>query len=277
LAKKAGDLSWDHIRAEYTQDSYKIAATLASNTPVAWTLARPAEEAGGAYRFLTGTTFEEVRGQYEVLRTQLEIHGWEPLLEIRTGWYTLSQGISKLRIPATGQFTKGETVVMFPVGKDGILGELQIATVGRPDGRAPVDEDRLPLRRMAALAEHDAFMDALRGEDVGKLVAAHIPDAAVAVRNYLTDQSSLLNVAGAKALEEYYTQLFAKYRVLDIQLVNRIAETWYVFAELHWTVEERGGARRTLEFCTGDVAALDPERKYWVKTGAGTDPVEVVK
>jgi hypothetical protein len=276
LAERAADLSWAHIYSEYTQDPYAIAETLATDVPLAWTLARPSDADGGEFRFLAGTTKDEVRLQYESLRRELEIHGWEPLLEIRTGWYTMSQGISTLKMVPSGQMTKGETVVMFPVGTDGILGELQVATVGRlPDGRAPVDVDRLPLRRMAVLAEHDAHIEALRAEDVEKIVDAHVPDAAIAIRSYLTDESSLLNVNGSAAIRAYYGELFAKYRVLDVQLVNRMAETWYVFAELHWTVEERAGAGRTLEFCVADVASIDADRRYWVRTGAGTDPVAV--
>ncbi|HEY6531825.1 MAG TPA: nuclear transport factor 2 family protein [Acidimicrobiales bacterium] len=276
VAERAGDLSWAHIYSEYTQDPPTIAETLATGVPLAWTLALPSDADGGAYRFRVGTTKDEVRQRYEELRQSLEIHGWEPLLEIRTGWYTMSQGISTLKMVPSGETTKGETVVMFPVGTDGILGELQVGTVGRlPDGRAPVDEDRLPLRRMAVLAEHDDHMAALRAEDVEAIVAAHVPDAAVAVRSYLTDESSLLHVVGSASIRAYYDELFTKYRVLDVQLVNRVAETWYVFAELHWTVEERTGAGRTLEFCTADLASIDSDRRYWVRTGAGTDPVVV--
>jgi hypothetical protein len=273
LAERAGDLSWRHIFSEFTQDPVQIAATLASDAPIAWTLALESPEHGGAYRFRTGVTIDEVRERYEELRSDLEIHGWEPMLEIRTGWYMMSQGVSLLRIAATGQMRKGETVVMFPVGVDGILGELQVGTVGRlPDGTAPVDEDRLPLRRMAVLAEHEEYIVALRAEDVDRIVGGHMDDAAIAIRNYLTDESSLLNVAGHAAIREHYIRLFEKYHVVDVQLVNRVAETWYVFAELHWKVEERSTGR-LLEFCTADLNSIDADRKYWVRTGAGTDPV----
>jgi hypothetical protein len=273
LAERAGDLSWRHIFSEFTQDPVQIAATLATNAPIAWTLALESPQHGGAYRFRTGVTIDEVRVRYEELRSDLEIHGWEPMLEIRTGWYMMSQGVSQLRIPATGEMHKGETVVMFPVGVDGILGELQVGTVGRlPDGREPSEEDRLPLRRMAVLGEHEDYIAALRAGDVSRIVARHRDGAAIAIRNYLTDRSSLLNVAGRDAIHEHYTRLFEKYRVLDVQLVNRVAETWYVFAELHWKVEERA-THRKLEFCTADLNSIDTERKYWVRTGAGTDPV----
>ena len=85
----------------------------------------------------------------------------------------------------------------------------------------------------------------------------------------------MLNTSGAAELGAYYAALFERYKVLDVQLVNRVAESWYVFAELHWAVEERGGARRTLEFCTAETSPVDPDGRYWVRTGSGTDPVEV--
>ena len=64
-------------------------------------------------------------------------------------------------------------------------------------------------------------------------------------------------------------------KVLDVQLVNRVAESWYVFADLHWTVQERAGARRILHFCTAETSPLDSQGRYWVRTGSGTDPVEI--
>ena len=275
LAERAGEHMWTHITSEYTQDPDQIAATLATNEPLAWTLALPSE-GDGTFRFLTGTTVDEIRDQYAALRVRLEIHGWEPLLEIRESWYVLSQGISTLKMVPEGVTSQGETVVLFPVGEDGVLGELQVGTVGRlPDGRAPVDETRLPERRRAALRFHDEYIDALRTEDVERLVAAHAPVAAVAMRSYLTDESTLLHTNDPAALTAYFTALFEKYRVRDVQLVNRVAETWYVFAELRWVVEERDGARRTLAFCTAELSPLDAEGRYWIRTGAGTDPVEV--
>ncbi|SDC66458.1 hypothetical protein SAMN05444678_104245 [Sphingomonas sp. YR710] len=118
LAERAADLSWKHIFSEFTQDPVQIAATLATDAPIAWTLARESDADGGAYRFLAGVTVDEVR-------------------------IGLSQGVPLLRVAATGEMRKGENVVMLPVGTDGILGELQVGTVGRlADGRAPAADDR---------------------------------------------------------------------------------------------------------------------------------------
>jgi hypothetical protein len=275
LAEKSGELMWRHIESEYTQDVDEIAGTLATDAPLAWTLAFEAGDAG-SFRFLTGTTVEEIRGQYGALREQIEIQNWDALLEIRQGWYTVTQGVCTLKRVPSGEISKGETVTLFPVGDDGVLGELQVGTVGRlPDGCLPADDPSLPRLRLAALSSHDAYLEALRTEDVEHIVAAHAASAAVAIRSYLTDSSTLLDVSGAAGLGDYFADLFRRFRVHEVRLVNRVAERWYVFAELHWIVEERTGEGRTLEFCTAELSPFDAEGRYWVRTGAGTDPVEV--
>jgi hypothetical protein len=275
VAERSGELMWEHIRAEWTQDIQQVADTLATDAPLAWTFAAPGEE-DGAFFFLAGTTVDAIRQQYERLRESIELHDWDALLEIRQGWYTMSQGVCTLTQVPGGRESKGETVTMFPVGLDGILGELQVTTVGRmADGRLPSDGGSLPVQRLAALAGHERYIGALRAGDVDAIVEAHSPKGAVAIRNYLADESNLLNTNDLGELRAYFEAFYDRFRVVDVGLVLRMAEAWYVFAELHWTVEERSGDRRTLEFCTAELSPLDPEGRYWVRTGAGTDPVAV--
>lgn len=274
LAARAAELSWIHIWAELTQDPEKIAATLATDAPIAWALAVPSAAAGGAYRFLEGTSIDGVRNQYEGLRSQLEIHGWEPIIEVRGSWYTMWSGVSNIKTVSTGNIAKGQTAVLFPVGGDGILGELQIGVVGRyPDGTAPRDDGKLPVRRLGALHEHEDYLQSLRRGDVDAVMSAWRDDAALAIRDYNYDESKLLNVGGAQQIREYFTKLFGRYKVIDIQIVNRVIDTWFLFAELYWIVEDRKTGRK-FDFCTADLTSLDEDRKYWVGTGAGTDPIE---
>jgi hypothetical protein len=274
LAERSGELMWRHIETEYTQDVDKIAATLATQAPLAWTLAREADDAG-AFHFLTGTSVETIRDQYAVLRKEIEINRWRALLELRQGWYTVTQGVCTLTVVANGYISDGETVTLFPVGTDGVLGELQVGIVGRrANGLLPVDDPDLPRLRLAALAAHEEYLAALRAEDVGGIVAAHAPHAAMATRSYLSDESILMNVNGEAEIRGYFSAFFERYRVRDVRLVNRIIERWYVFDELHWIVEERGDANRTLEYCTAELAPFDSDGRYWVRTGAGTDPIE---
>jgi hypothetical protein len=275
VAERSGELMWEHIRAEWTQDVKQVTDTLATDAPLAWTFAAPGEE-DGAFYFLAGTTVDAIRQQYEWLRESIELHDWDALLELRQGWYTMTQGVCTLTQVPGGKESKGETVTMFPVGLDGILGELQVTTVGRmADGRLPSDGGSLPVQRLDALAGHERYIEALRAGDVDAIVEAHSPKGAVAIRNYLADESNLLNTNDLGALRVYFEAFYDRFRVVDVGLVLRMAEAWYVFAELHWTVEERSGDRRTLEFCTAELSPLDPEGRYWVRTGAGTDPVAV--
>jgi len=275
LAERSGELMWEHIRAEWTQDVQQVTDTLATDAPLAWTFAAPGED-DGSFFFLAGTTVDAIRQQYEWLRESIELHDWDALLEIRQGWYTMTQGVCTLTQVPGGKESKGETVTMFPVGEDGILGELQVTTVGRmADGRLPSDGGTLPVQRLDALAAHERYLDALRAGDVDRIVAAHSPKGAVAIRSYLADESSLVNASDLDELRAYFDAFFERFRVVDIGLVVRMAEAWYVFAELRWTVEERAGQRRTLEFCTAELSPIDPEGRYWVRTGAGTDPVAV--
>jgi hypothetical protein len=191
----------------------------------------------------------------------------------------MTHGVVTLKMLETGEYTKSQTVTMFPIGRDGILGEVQVGGIGvRPNvplGDTDAHGVPYPQDRLDALAFHNAYVDALRAEDVAAIVAANRENGASAIRNYLTAESSVLNATGSRELGDYYAQLFERYQVRDVQLVNRVAESWYVFAELHWTVEERAGERRTLEFCTAETSPLDADGRYWVRTGSGTDPVEV--
>ena len=235
----------------------------------------------GTMTYMAGTTIDEIRGCYKMIRHLVEIYGWEPVVELRQGWYMMTHGIVTLKSVTTGEITRSQTVTMFPAGRDGILGEVQIGNIGArtapplaKPGLDPTGEP-LPQRRLEAREFHDAYIDAFRREDVAAIVAANRHNGAAAIRNYLTEESSVLTTAGADQLGAYYKAFFEKYAVRDVQLVNRVAESWYLFAELHWTVEERAGARRTLEFCTAETSPFDEGGRYWVRTGSGTDPVSI--
>jgi hypothetical protein len=135
----------------------------------------------------------------------------------------------------------------------------------------------LPRKRQEVRALHEAFLSALRNHDVNGIIATMRPDVATAIRSYLTDDYIVLNAKGPGELAAYYEALFERFRIRQVELVNRIAESWFLFSETHWVVEHRAGDRagEVVEFCTADMAPIDPNGKFWVRTGAGTDPVTV--
>jgi hypothetical protein len=275
MAERAAHFTWTHLEAEYTQDIDKVLATIATAEPLTWTLPELVGDDGAA-TYLAGTDYQQIHDQYHALRKFVEIHDWQALVEIRQSWYVMTHGVVTLKILSTGDFTRSQTVTMFPTGNDGILGEVQVGAVSR---RLPPDPDDpdfwMAPDRLAALAFHDDYLAALRSGDIAAIVAANRHNGAGAIRNYLTDESTVLKVDSAAELGEYYRALNERYAVRDVQLVNRVVESWYVFAELHWTVEERFGDGRTVHFCTAETSTLDDDGHYWVRTGSGTDPVEI--
>lgn len=131
LSVRAGELSWAHSRAEYTQDVPTILATLEPGGPYTWTLPNNKFIPGGAdLQYYSGTTLEEIRIVYEDMRNYVEVLNWEATTEIRSGWYMMSHGVSKLRDVARDEFLELESITMFPVGRHGILGEVQIGDLG---------------------------------------------------------------------------------------------------------------------------------------------------
>ncbi len=282
LSVRAGELSWAHSRAEYTQDVPTILATLEPGGPYTWTLPNNKFIPGGAdLQYYSGTTLEEIRVVYEDMRNYVEVLNWEATTEIRAGWYMMSHGVSKLRDVVRDEFLELESITMFPVGRVGILGEVQIGDLGVarenrwPEAPAFEGDVPLPRKRQEVRALHEDFLTALRNEDVDGILATMRADVATAIRSYLTDEYIVLNATGPTELADYYRALFERFVIRDVQLVNRIAESWFLFSETHWVVEHRSGERagEVVEFCTADMAPIDPDGKFWVRTGAGTDPV----
>jgi hypothetical protein len=283
-AVKSGELSWRHITSEFTQDVDVVLATLQTGGPYTWTLPNNGFIPGDdALQYFSATTLPEIRATYENMRNYVQVWDWVATTEIRAGWYTLTHGVSRLRDVVKDEYLNLESITMFPVGTDGILGEVQIGDLGVarenrwPEVPSEAGETPLPMKRLHALSLHNDFLAALRSENVDGILATMRPDVATAIRDYISDDYTVLNAKGPDELAAHYTALFQRFKIKDIQIVNRLAESWFIFCEMLWTVEHRGGeqAGQVVEFCTADLAPIDPEGKFWVRTGAGTDPVRV--
>jgi hypothetical protein len=288
LAARAAYLGWRHLRAEYSQDIDTVLATLETGGPWTWTLpvgAMASSESDGAatevLQYISATTMDEIREQYVNMRTAVELWDWISMTDLRSSWYMLTHGVGSLIEKPRGNVFQVESVTMFPIGSDGILGEVQIGAIANErvnrwpevpsgDGHVP-----FPVKRLEATLLHNEFMAAIRDEDVERITATMRPNVATAIRNYLVDDYQTFNGTGAAELQAYYRALFDRFEVLDLRLVNRVVESWFVFAELHWTLRHRGGPRAgdVVQFCTADIAPIDPDCKFWVRTGAGTDAV----
>lgn len=286
LAERSAALAWRHIESEYTQDVDKVIDTLEKNGPWTWTLPNNGFIPGAEeLTYFSATNLADIRAVYQNMRKYVEVWEWVATTEIRAGWYTLTHGVSKLRDVVKDEYLQLESITMFPVGRDGILGEVQIGDLGVarenrwPEVPSAPGEIPLPHKRLHALRLHNEFLDAIRSENVAGIVATMRPDVATAMRGYETDDYVVVTTQGPEELSRYYEAIFARFRIKSVDLVHRIAESWFVFAELHWTAEHRAGDRagEVVEFCTADIAPIDPDGKFWVRTGAGTDPVPAAR
>ncbi|CAN0342193.1 unnamed protein product, partial [Phaeothamnion confervicola] len=165
MSVRAGELSWAHSQSEYTQDVDLILATLEPGGPYTWTLPNNKFIPGGAdLQYYSGTTLEEIRQVYVDMRNYVEVLNWEATTEIRSGWYMMSHGVSKLRDVVRDEFLELESITMFPVGKTGILGEVQIGDLGVarenrwPEAPAFEGDVPLPRKRQEVRALHEAFL-----------------------------------------------------------------------------------------------------------------------
>jgi hypothetical protein len=283
-ARKSGLLAWNHVRSEFTQDVPTVLATLQTGGPYTWTLPNNGFIPGDdALTYYSATTLDEIRATYENMRNYVEVWDWVATTEIRGGWYTITHGVSRLRDVVKDEHLELESITMFPVGTDGILGEVQIGDLGVarenrwPEVPSVPGEVPLPRKRLEVLNLHNTLLDGIREGDVAKIMSTMRPDVATAIRNYLGDDYTVMNAKGPEQLADYYRALFERFEIVDLDIVNRIAESWFLFSEVHWTVAHRGGERagEVVEFCTADLAPIDPNGKFWVRTGAGTDPISV--
>lgn len=292
LARRSAELGWRHLQSEYTQHIPTVLATIETDGPWTWTLPNELPTAEGnqgiakstgsdELHFISATTMEEIDAQYHSMRETVELWDWMSINELRGVWYMVTYGVGYVQDVQSGEHFSLESATLFPIGENGILGEVQIGTLANervnrwPEVPAKPGDIPLPLRRMHATTLHNDYVAALRDEDVDGVIATLRPDFVAAIRDYTSDDYAVLNAASPEVMRDYYERLFAKYRIRELQLVNRMIESWWTFVELHWTVERRDGddAGKLFEFCTADLAPIGADGKFWVSTGAGTDPV----
>ena len=239
----------------------KLLETLTPRGPWAWAIL-PEVSAEGAVEIPIATTLEEIAACYRVTRNRSNVLGFEPLVELRGTWYTFQEGLSRSFTPATGRVGEHETIALFPVTTDtGITGELAWWRMppeslgAKTSGGDVAARSSLQVRR-DALALHDRFVEALRGADVDDTVAVFHDGARSAVRDLLADSGTLVGIDGHDGHRDFYRTLFERYEIASVELLSRVVQDWYLFAELRFTVVPRTGplagqrqAFHTAEFC----------------------------
>lgn len=268
---KSGKVAWTHIESEFLDVVDEIIATLVPDGPYAYTLPwdYPADDSVPHQVF--ATDLPTLRGAYEDMHRFSVVRSMQAVAEVRGDWYTFCYGLGEGMSKPTGEIVFAETAVLFPtMGQSGITGELiwrrsakgELYTGGR---EGPLASET------ASLAKHEAYLDCLRRHDAAGAAALHHPDAQVGIRNYVDDEAVFIGMHSAQDYREYLDKLFARYDVIDVQMVERVIQDWVVFAELLWVVREKSGARAVSKFHTVDISEVRPDGLFASRIGHGTE------
>jgi hypothetical protein len=261
--------------------------TLMANGPYAYTKIWDMQiQPDGTVSLPITTTREGVFDGYTKLHQTTRVLSWRPLVEVHGEWYSFQEGIvGTLHKPSSTTSEGGVSILLFPVGSGrGITGELvwspvprDLLGVGAQLVAKPAETngsaDKLELRRQL-VAQHEGYLEALRSAQVDGVLEAVSVDAQAAIRDYVNDTGTLIKLEGRSAHQSYYEALFDKYEVQSVDLLRRVAQDWYLFAEVRLTVNVRGGrsAGQTLAFHAAEYFVPGHDGRFVVRVGHGTDP-----
>ncbi|MET0238502.1 MAG: hypothetical protein ABW184_01270 [Sphingobium sp.] len=276
-----GAIGWRHIESEYLDVVEDILDTLVPDGPYAYTVSPGTVAAADGYAIPAGTiphqtfvsTKQGLRESYESLHRFSAVRGMEAIAEVRGDWYTFFYGLGEGLVKPTGQIVYSPTILLFPtMGKDGITGELFWSRTGVGACYDGGREGPLAVQT-AILAKHEGLLEALRNADAAAVASFYDPGAQIGIRDYLDDAPTLVDLHSADEFKHYLERFFARFRIVDIGVVQRLVQDWFVFCELLWVVEDRQNPGRTLSFYTADHGEMRSDGLLATRIGFGTDAV----
>jgi hypothetical protein len=267
-----------HTESEYTGDTPIVMETVAGQGPYAWQIS-PSVDPDGSVKLPIQTTRDEVDRVYQQNWRAINLLRCEPVTEIHGAWYTFQENICTVRLLANGAVVIGETAVLITTanpGAKGVNGELCWARMPREMlGRAPkaaeASTDTLTLRRQMFVL-HDRYLEALRTANVENILGVMNDGLQSSVRNYVNDTGALILLETMEAHRAHLRSFFDKYEPLSVDLIHRVAQEWYLFAELRLTVRARHSAGGTLAFHIAEMLIPAHDGRFIAWIGHGTDP-----
>jgi hypothetical protein len=274
-AAHAAEQTTLHIDAEIVGRIPELMETLRSEGPYAYAI-MPHVRPDGSVALPILSTRDEIHDAYTMIRGASDLLSVEPMVEIRGSWYTFQEATSVGRPKATGIASDNLTLGLFPVSTDnGITGELVWVALPRAAlGNVPnAGEGKTPWElRREVLALHDRYVQALRGATVDVVVECLNDGVASAVRDYVDNTGKLASIEGKGAHRSYYQSFFDTYAVASVELLHRVVQDSYAFAELRFTVTPRHNGSGTLAFHTAEFHVVAGDGRFIARIGHGTDP-----
>jgi SnoaL-like domain len=265
----------EEIKARDPNNLGALIGSLADQGPYAYTIL-PEVGADGSVKLPILTTREEIAEAYAFIRGMSDLHEVVGLTEIRGSWYLFQDAMTRGALKGTDQLNARHTLGIFPSGEGtGITGELVWVRVprshlGAADDVELVAEDDTHARRQV-FDGYAGYLDALRANDVERVLDALHDGVASAVCDYVDDTGTLVELNGKDAHREWYRRFFEKYEVRSVEPLSQVTEDWYVFAELR-IVAARRGSSGTVAFHTAEFHVPAKDGRFMARIGHGTEP-----
>lgn len=257
----------EHVAAELTSHAPTISSTIGAD-PFFPVLVR----GGDGIDLMVLTDSADIEQFYAARVRTFEIVDTTRVTEVRSDWYALHETVATVRhtgdyngIAPTGTAHRVHSVVLFPTGDDGIVGELEwtrfdFADIFRdaaalPPGRAGRDS-YLPLRRLHAAAAHERLLRAWWAGSAAGVSAEVTSDCRWASR-HVHQQLNVPPMCVATGMLDVarVVEQFAGLEVLAAVRLQCCANDWYAFAEWKLTVAAPDGRREVRVVSLVPVAA----------------------
>ncbi len=279
-AVHAGVQAATHIEAEQRGNVPELITTLTREGPYAYAI-KPEIKEDGTVGIPIESTLEGICAWYEIVRGESDLlpGGWT-LLEINSEWYAFQEAITRGRPKGSDTVYETEVITLLPAGSGGgITGELvwfrlprdslsSAAEVARSSG------DAIALRKQA-LEYHDRYLDAFRAGDASGILEVLSDRVQSAVRDYVNETGTLIGLRSREDHLSYYRSFFEKFELSGVDLLRRVVQDWYVFAEVRvrGAVRSGDGSGREQEFRLAEFQVPASDGRFVVRIGHGTDPV----
>lgn len=264
----------NHVAMEQTGHVPTILKTLVPKGPWSWAI-MTIPQPDGSIVLPVQTTFEAIEDIYTQIRGHSDILATAPVLDVNGAWYSMLETFATAQVKETGEVSENQMVLVLPVTSGpGITGELCWINMDRTllGKDLPLAEPKSPTEiRKHLLGLHDQLIGALGANDANVLVALFSPGCQSAIRDYVADTGTITGLDDLDGLREHYRAFFDLYEVSSVDLLQRVVQEWYLFAELRVEVTASDTENVNLAFHTATIFAPGKEDKFIVQIGHGTD------
>ena len=278
-AVEAYDKAVGHVNEEISaRDPNNLTAligSLAPEGPYAYTIV-PRILPDGTVSLPVLSTREEIAEAYAFIRGMSDLYEVAGLTEITGSWYLFQDALTVGSPKDTDIRNDRHTLALFPSGAEpGITGELVWLRVprsqlGSADDVEVLETDDLHARRLV-LGSYQQYLEGLRANDVDAILGPLHDNVASAIRDYVDETGTLVELTGKEVHRDWYSQLLAKYEVRSARPIQLVTTEWYVFSELRIQVARRDNGA-PFAFNTAEFHVTAKDGRFIARIGHGTEP-----